>query len=154
MVTHEQTSQLLVGFVLGELSEEQALDVKAHVAECKQCSQELKLLETPVKCAAQMSKLSFDERSCGAAVEAILAAVENEQKPVSRPAVSLEPIWRTIMKSRITKLAAAAVIVIALMLTMYFGDGKFELTASTFAQMTEAMKKMPPRLRQASRVCL
>jgi len=46
------------------------------------------------------------------------------------------------MKSKITKLAAAAII-IAFMLITYLGNVTLDLTSTAFAQMTEAMKKKP-----------
>ena len=53
MNTHEKISELLISFVLGELSEKEKSQVKAHVAECAECSSELKrlqaLLSAPTK---------------------------------------------------------------------------------------------------------
>lgn len=45
MNTHEKINELLAGFVLGELSEQQESEVKMHLAECGQCRTELKRLE-------------------------------------------------------------------------------------------------------------
>lgn len=52
-------------------------------------------------------------------------------------------IWSTIMKSQITKLAAAAVIIIGLVLVMYHDNGSIDITTPAFARMMEAMEKMP-----------
>ena len=48
-----------------------------------------------------------------------------------------------IMRSRITKLAAAAVIIIAVLIGIHQFGGSIDGTTLSFAQMTEAMKKMP-----------
>jgi hypothetical protein len=68
----------------------------------------------------------------------ILDKAESVNLDVKQPS-----IWRIIMKSRITKLAAVAVIIMAVMLITYLGNGTLDITTAAFAQMTEAMKKMP-----------
>ena len=79
----------------------------------------------------------IDEEILGEVVEAF-------EKSKNKKSASTQPnIWRIIMKSRIIKLAAAAVIIIAFMLITYLGNGTLDLTSTAFAQMTEAMKKMP-----------
>ena len=52
-------------------------------------------------------------------------------------------IWRTIMKSRITKLAAAAVIIIVVLIGIHHFRCSVNLATPAFAKMIEAMKKMP-----------
>jgi hypothetical protein len=51
-------------------------------------------------------------------------------------------IWRTIMKSKITKLATAAVIIIAIMLGMYVMTDSFDGTSITMAQVRQAMENI------------
>lgn len=51
-------------------------------------------------------------------------------------------MWRIIMKSKITKLAAAAVIIIAIMLGMYVMTGSFDGTSITMAQVRQAMENI------------
>jgi len=52
-------------------------------------------------------------------------------------------IWRMIMKSRITKLAAAAVIIIAVLIGIHHFKGSVNLATPAFAKMIQEMKKMP-----------
>jgi len=52
-------------------------------------------------------------------------------------------IWRIIMKSRITKITAAAVIIIALLISISQIFGPVSVTSSVFAGMIDAMKKKP-----------
>jgi len=74
------------------------------------------------------------------ALGSFLQAVDDHVKQKSAPT---EPeIWRTIVKSRITKLAAAAAIIIAVYLVLHPG-GSIDVTTVTFAQITENMEKMP-----------
>ncbi len=122
MNTHEQIKELLTDFALRELPKQQSSQVKAHLNECHQCRAELKKLQAVLQCAESMSKLSADEQVCESAKESLLEAVANEEKkqPTSRPTIRLDFIWSTIMKSRMTKLAAAAVIIIAILAGLPF----------------------------------
>ena len=49
--------------------------------------------------------------------------------------------WRIIMKSKITKLAAAAVIIILILLSLH--DGSVDITSNVYAEITENMQEMP-----------
>ncbi|MHC4536854.1 MAG: hypothetical protein ACYS6K_23145 [Planctomycetota bacterium] len=51
-------------------------------------------------------------------------------------------IWRIIMKSSITKLTIAAVIIVAIMLGMYVMTGSFDGTSITMAQVRKAMENI------------
>jgi hypothetical protein len=118
MSTHEQISELLVGFALRELSDQQSSEVKAHLTECQQCSSELRRLQAVLQCAASRRELSADKQICESAKHTLFAIVANREtkEPTSRLTICLDSIGRTIMKSRITKLAAAAVITIAVLI--------------------------------------
>ena len=115
MSTHEQIKKLLADYALRELPEQKSTEIKQHLVDCQQCRTELKKLEAVLECAESMSKFPADEQLCQSAKESLLEAVANEEKkqPTSRPTIRLDLIWSTIMKSRFTKLAAAAVIIIA-----------------------------------------
>jgi len=117
MNTHEQIKELLADFALRELPEQQSSEVKKHLAECRQCRDELKKLEAVLECAESMSELSADQQVCESAKQALLEAVADEEtkQPTPRPTIRLDIIWSTIMKNPITKLAAAAVIIIAIL---------------------------------------
>ncbi|MFC1635119.1 hypothetical protein ACFL5Z_09775 [Planctomycetota bacterium] len=70
-----------------------------------------------------------------------LQAVDDHLK---HKAVPSEPkLWRTIMTSRMTKIATAAVIIIAAYLILHQSSGSVDVTTVTFAQITENMKQMP-----------
>ncbi len=69
------------------------------------------------------------------ALGSFLQAVDDHIEQKSAPT---EPkIWRIIMKSRITKLAAAAVIIIAACVVLHQSGGSIDISTVTFAQMTE-----------------
>jgi hypothetical protein len=68
---------------------------------------------------------------------------ETLTEQVSRQRPREPKIWRIIMKSRITKLAAAAVTIIAVLIIINQFGGSIDGTTMAFAQITENMKKMP-----------
>jgi len=112
--THEKIKELLIGFVLGELSEQEERKVKTHVAECAECSSELKRLRALLECTDEMRELSADNHLCQSAKETLLASIGSEEKQLAPSSnISAGCVRRTIMQSRIIKLAAAAVIIIA-----------------------------------------
>ena len=69
-----------------------------------------------------------------------LTALEKSEKTKS---VSAEPdIWRIIMKSKITKLAAAAVIIIAVFIAINQFGGSFDVSTVALGKTLDNMKKM------------
>jgi hypothetical protein len=54
-----------------------------------------------------------------------------------------KPIWGIIMRSRISKLAAVAVIIIAAVAGIEYFDRSFTLSTAAWAEMLETMKQMP-----------
>lgn len=124
MNTHDQIRKMLVDFALGELSEQKSSEVGTHLAECPQCKTKLKELEAVLECAASMRELSADKQICESAKQMLLDAAADEQKkqPEPRPGSPLVFVWRTIMKSRMTKLSSAAVIIMAIIFgILHFG---------------------------------
>ncbi len=70
-----------------------------------------------------------------------LQAVDDHLKHKAAPT---EPkIWRKIMKSRITKLATAAVILITAYVVLHQSGGSIDVASVTFAQITANMEQMP-----------
>ena len=71
-----------------------------------------------------MSQVSADNQSCESAKEAVFAKAKNEQKTIriAGPNNRLETIWRKIMKSPVTKLAAAVVIITTVVLSINIWD--------------------------------
>lgn len=114
MSTHEEIKELLTDYALRELPGQKSSEVKQHLADCQQCRNELKKLEAILECADSMSELSVDEQVYESAKESLFTAVadEEQQEPTSRPNIRLDLIWRIIMKSPVTKLTAAAVLIV------------------------------------------
>jgi len=79
----------------------------------------------------------LDERVLGNVTEAL----EESKKKNS---AAIEPnIWRIIIKSRITKLAAAAVIIIAVFIGINHFGGSIDGASVAFAEIKKAVNKMP-----------
>jgi len=84
-----------------------------------------------------------------AVLDDVLNALEESKKLAlskvegTKPAVIEPNIWRTIMKSRITKLAAAAAVLIAVIAIVNYLGGSIDSASVAFAQATEALKKVP-----------
>ncbi len=114
MASHEQIKEQLVSLALGELSEPQRSEVGAHAVECDRCGAELKRIEQLLRCAGWRRDLSADEPLHESAKSGLLAAVNRDEKSktIARPIIRRAFPWRTIMISPITKIAAAAAVVV------------------------------------------
>jgi len=77
--------------------------------------------------------------------EAVLKDLLNElNKSEKKPSAALQPnIWKIIMKSRITQLTTAAVIIIAVIVGINQFGGPVDITTIAFADITEAMNNVP-----------
>lgn len=77
------------------------------------------------------------DKALGSFMQAVDRHIEQKSAPT-------EPkIWRKIVKNRITKLAAAAVIIIAAYVVIHQSGGSIDVASVTFAQITENMRQMP-----------
>ena len=119
---HEEISELLPGYVLGDLSELESFRVREHLAECKQCSSELENLEGLLACTKHMKKLSADEHLGKSAKESLFAAIGSEGIIAysDRPKTGLVSIWRAVMNNKIIASATAAVIILFVVLGINF----------------------------------
>ncbi|MCP4613549.1 MAG: hypothetical protein GY845_33075 [Planctomycetes bacterium] len=88
-----------------------------------------------IKNLTDKTSAQMDER----VLKDVLSALEESEKT---SALTQPNIWRIIMKSKITKLATAAVIVTAIMLGMYALTGSFDGTSITMAQIRQAMEEI------------
>jgi hypothetical protein len=139
MTRHRSINELLPAFVLGELDELRASQVRSHAARCSQCREDLERLEKLLDCAARMGEQSVDRELCESAGQRVLLAASQEQ--TQRPRLGLESggtaVWRIIMRSGATKFAVAAMIVVAgaLGLYMFTGGG----ATSTYARVVDLL---------------
>jgi len=117
MNQHEKIKRLLVDFALGETPQRRENEIRTHLAECPQCSSELKQIEALLECTGRIRELSTNAEMCESAKQAVLEAVESKEirRPAAGPKLSLEHLWSTTMDIRIMKLAAAAAIAIVVL---------------------------------------
>lgn len=143
MNTHEKINEMLAGYVLGELSDRQSSEVEAHLTKCQDCTSQAQRLKSVLKSTSQMGELSADKQTCESAKKVLFETIVTDQikEPTPRPTVSLEFLWRTIMNSRMTKLAAAVVIVVAI----WFGAtlvGGPDLAKTAWADVTSRVAQV------------
>jgi len=141
MKSHKEITELLIPFVLGQLSERQASEITRHLVVCKECSAEVKRLGRILECARQTQDLSADEQLCESAKDAILTAAEDVEKAGAEPTINIQDVRRIIMKSRITKLAVAAAIIIAVMIGVNHFGGSIDGTSIALGEVVKAFSQ-------------
>jgi len=139
MKSHKEIKELLIPFVLGELSEREASEITHHLVECEDCSIEVKQLGKLLECARHTEDLTADEQLCENAKAVILSEVEDAEKTGTEPAMNLQNVRRIVMKRRISKLAAAAVILIAVIVCMNQLDGTGVAWANVVSKVEQAV---------------
>lgn len=115
MNEHRKIKKLLVDFALRQLPKQAEVEVRAHLAECSQCTHELKRLEALLMCTERMGKRCVDAQVCDSAKRMIFAALPNRQTGFfpAGSGVYSQFVWRKVMKHPITKLALTLTLVIA-----------------------------------------
>ena len=140
MNTHEKIKDMLAGFALGELSTEQVVLVESHISECQECSKEVKKFAAILECTGQMQKVTVKQAAKETSKESLFAAIGNETINADTETKQVSAsIWRIIMKSKITKFTAAAVIMIAVFLGLNIIGG-LEMTSITLADVQKSIE--------------
>jgi len=127
-----ECKELLVAYVEGLLDESQKEIVAEHLNSCTACQAELKeltdLRDRLVNNGKALAKSNLENK----VLERIIREQNVRLKTVSQVSTSLK-IRRIIMKSRIVKLAAAAVIIVVAFIALY----PFTSGTPTFAQVIQ-----------------
>lgn len=113
----EKMRDRIADYVLGLLSREEIEAVDKHISQCLKCRKHSKSLQNEKRSLLQFGKKLDSEMDARQAkiIEAL------RQMPSNKNGLLL--IWRIIMKSRITKFAAAAVIIIPLYVLLQIPSG-------------------------------
>jgi len=139
MNPHNVTNEQLVQFVLGELSGAKAGEIEAHLGQCAPCRQAVGRLQSLLDCAGRMASLPAEEKTVQSANREVLlaAGTENEDQSRHRIQSPVALFGRTIMKNRITKLALAAGVILAVMagLSLFTGGGSGKVYARMVDQL-------------------
>ncbi|MBN2183561.1 MAG: zf-HC2 domain-containing protein [Sedimentisphaerales bacterium] len=111
----EKIQNQMADYILGILNQEKVDALKHHISECEQCRAHLQSLEKEKSLLTQFSQnidAGMDVR-CGRAISALSTLKDYTTE---------KSIWRIIMHKKITKFAAAAVIIVAVLLVISFLD--------------------------------
>jgi len=126
-----ECKELMVGFIEGFLGESQKQAVESHLKDCPACRAETAKLavlhERLVKNGKALAQSDLENTIIGR----IVREQSLKLRKVDRHAIQFQ-LWRKIMKSPITKMAAAAVIIVAVLI----GINPFGSTV-TFAKVIE-----------------
>lgn len=155
MSTHEKMNKLLVGFALEELSEAEANQVRTHLSQCEMCRREYNRLKTLLDSTEHVGQITADENIYESARQSMLSVVEtNYQKPIF-PASSFGrgSLWRTIMKSRITKLATAASVLIALFMVIFRLGDMSSKKGVVWADVVQKTEDATTGIHREKRIC-
>ena len=131
----EKCKESLVAYLEGLLAEDQQQAVTEHLKDCHSCQDELKQLTS-----LQERLVSNGKAAAQSDLEnEVLNRIIREQKvrlQAAEKATAGLKLRRLIMKSSITRMAAAAVIIIAVLVGMHFIGNPFAATV-TFAKAIE-----------------
>jgi len=138
--------EAIAAFILGELETPAADEIKQHIDTCRNCrsfyqamAKEEEMIRSAFKAIDDRSKAIGDnlivEYDKVLKVRDISSGQIESQ--VKQSAVTQSNVWRIIMKNRITKLAAAAVIIVAAVLSINVWN-KTIPSAYAFEQTVEA----------------
>jgi outer membrane lipoprotein-sorting protein len=130
-----EIKELFVAFVEGVLEESQKQAVAEHLKDCAACQTELKELTTLHDRLVKNGKVLAQSDLENKVLERIIREQNVRLKTTRKTGTGLR-IRRIIMKSRITKLAAAAGIVVAVFVALHFIGNPFE-AAVTFAEVVQ-----------------
>ena len=126
----------MADYILGLLDKEQTDALNEHISRCSRCEKYLQSLENENRLLTQLGR-NLDT-GMTARKGKVLEALSNSTPALHREAVS---IWRMIMKNRITKLVAVAVIILAVLISISVLD-KSVTSAYALEQTVEAIRKI------------
>jgi hypothetical protein len=134
--------ELLVCYIERLLDEQQSETVRQHLTDCAACRAQLQQTK------ALQNRLIADGCLIGQndIENSVMDRIVREQAFQLRKANQVKQgvnVWRIIMKSPITKLAAAAVIIIAVLAGIYFITGKTpSVTCCAWAQIADKVEQL------------
>jgi len=111
--TCEKVREQIPELITDTLPAEKAAELRRHISRCSACSKYLRALQGDDKLLGDFAEAM--QPVVSRLEEKVIGALNREP---SEKLISSVSIWRIIMKSKITKFAAAAVIIIAVMLSI------------------------------------
>ncbi len=136
-----QCRELLVGYIEGLLDTQQSETVKIHLAGCSGCRSELEQIRAIQEHLITEGRRSNQGNLENTVMDAIMRKQAFELRKTGKEKSRLN-FWRIIMKSPVTKLAAAAVIIITVLAGIYFITGKPPaVTCCAWAQIADRIEQ-------------
>jgi outer membrane lipoprotein-sorting protein len=131
-----QMQNKIVDYVLGVLSEPEIDALREHLRGCPECRKYVRALEDESYLLVQLGKQV--EADMPSREDKVIQALNR-----SAPTVHIEPLslWRQIMKNPITKLAAVAVIIIAVVVGVNQFIGPVSVTSVALADVLERIEQ-------------
>jgi len=120
------------------LSAEKAAELQQHIAVCPACSKYLQDLQGDDKLLGDFTEAM--QPRIARLEEKVIGALNRE--PSEKP-ISSVSIWRIIMKSRITRIAAAAAIIIAVFIIIHQFSGSIDGASVVWGQVAEKIGRIP-----------
>jgi len=138
----EECKELLVAYVENLLAESQKQAIESHLNTCPPCRAELtQLIALRDRLAANGKALAQNDLE-----DKVLNRIVREQssklREVSKSNKQTQ-LWRIIMKSRITKIAATAMVIIVTLIGIDYFSGSVDPTSVAWGKMIENMKQLP-----------
>ena len=130
-----ECKEILVAYLEGLLAEPQKQAVTEHLKDCRSCQAEVKQL-TNLRDRLVDNGRAVAQSDLENDVMNQIVREKNVRLKAARKATAGLKLRRLIMRSSITKMAAAAVIIIAVLIGMYFVGNPFAATV-TFAKVIE-----------------
>ncbi len=91
----------------------------------------------------RLEKLAQAIRPDESLIESVMSRIDSTSIANPSAAVTVQNVWRIIMKSPITKLAAAAVIIIAVLIGINPFNVSLDGTTAAYAKVKEAVRNVP-----------
>jgi len=136
-----ESKELLVGYIEELLDSHQNEMVRQHLNECADCRKELEQIKALQNRLVANGHLASQNDLENAVMGRILREQAFELRKTGKEVSHLN-FWRLIMRSPITKLAAAAVIIIAVLAGIYFITGKTPgVTCCAWAQIADRVEQ-------------
>ena len=134
----EKCKEFLVAYAEDLLAESQKQAIESHLKSCPPCRAELtQLIVLRDRLAANGKALAESDLE-NKVLNRILQEQSSKLRKVSKSNKQIQ-LWRTIMKSRITKLAAAAVVIIGVLVAVSHFAGSIDVASITFADVQKSI---------------
>jgi len=136
----DECREKLVDYIEGFLPEQEAQQLQSHLGQCSQCRTELDQLTA---LGQRLTSDAKNRQSADVENRVINRIICEQNKQLKEAAVKKRQsfLWRIIMKARITKLAAAAVILIAVLIGINQFGGSIAVANVAWSQVVEQLNR-------------